>query len=346
MGRERIKRERGKIAKLWDERPGLIYRWLQADTPAWGSAPILMADGQQCISVEAVDAAVKAFWVDRVWHKNVDTDAAAAWARFQESSFFKYIPRGNFSFEPWALARVQAVIKKLREGSACGLRGLPILVWKCLPDEFLKGLADLLNLIEETGEWPDELLHAYVAMIPKASGGSRPQDQRPITVLDVAYRIWAKGTVLSWSPTLQAECLGPSVTGFRAQSVPLYLAQLLSELISLQARRKAPLWLISFDTEKRFPSLPWWGLFGVLTAIGVDKRIVECLKNFYIKLRHRFRYGQVDGSEWSMANGLAQGCPASPDLMNTLFEPFQRWAADQKKGVSVDDQYAVLQLRG
>ena len=125
MGRERIKRERGKIAKLWDERPGLIYRWLQADTPAWGSAPILMADGQQCISVEAVDAAVKAFWVDRVWRKNVDTDAAAVWARFQESSFFKYIPRGNFSFEPWALARVQAVIKKLREGSACGLRGPP-----------------------------------------------------------------------------------------------------------------------------------------------------------------------------------------------------------------------------
>ena len=40
-----------------------------------------------------------------------------------------------------------------------------------------------------------------------------------------------------------------------------------------------------------------------------------------------------------MANGLSQGCPASPDLMNTLFEPFHRWAADQKKGVFVDDQY-------
>ena len=40
-------------------------------------------------------------------------------------------------------------------------------------------------------------------MIPKASGGSRPRDQRPITVLDVLYRIWSKGLVREWSPAIQ-----------------------------------------------------------------------------------------------------------------------------------------------
>ena len=60
-----------------------------------------------------------------------------------------------------------------------------------------------------------------------------------------------------------------------------------------------------------------------------------CLRNFYRQRRHRFRYGQVDDSEWLMANSLAQGCPARPDLMNLLFEPFHRWAAAQKKGIAV-----------
>ena len=32
-------------------------------------------------------------------------------------------------------------------------------------------------------------LLGYVALIPKASGGTRPQDQRPIAVLDVLYRL-------------------------------------------------------------------------------------------------------------------------------------------------------------
>ena len=55
-----------------------------------------------------------------------------------------------------------------------------------------------------------------------------------------------------------------------------------------------------------------------------------------------FRCGEVDGSEWFMANGLAQGCPGSPDLMSILFEPFHRWAAVLCKGVAVSDTFICL----
>ena len=65
--------------------------------------------------------------------------------------------------------------------------------------------------------------------------------------------------------------------------------------------------------------------------MGVAECTVRCLRGFYPQLHEWFRY--VDGSEWFMANGLAQDCPASPDLMNILFEPFHRWAAAQCKGV-------------
>ena len=70
-------------------------------------------------------------------------------------------------------------------GSSLGVRAVPIAVWKSLPDSYLGRVADLLNLTEDSGQWPMELTHAYIAMIPKASGGTRPQDQRPITVLDI-----------------------------------------------------------------------------------------------------------------------------------------------------------------
>ena len=70
--------------------------------------------------------------------------------------------------------------------------------------------------MELEGSWPSELLDGYVALIPKASGGSRPQDQRPIAVLDVLYRLWAKGVTLTWSPVLQGHFLGQAALGFRA----------------------------------------------------------------------------------------------------------------------------------
>ena len=191
-------------------------------------------------------------------------------------------------------------------------------------------VADLLNLVDDSVEWPQEVLRAYVTMIPKASGGTRPQDQRPITVLDVLYRVWAKGVVLTWAPVLQGKYLGQAAMGFRAQTGTLHLSQILSDIIKLQRRQKRSLWLVSFDVEK---SLPWWAIFGVLERAGVPPHIVRCFCCLYSQLRHNFRYGQVDGTEWSMANGLAQDCPASPDLLKIPYEPFHRWAAYQSVGV-------------
>ena len=161
-------------------------------------------------------------------------------------------------------------------------------------------------------------------MIPKAAGGSRPRDQRPITVLDVLYRIWAKGIVLQWGPTLQRDFLGHAAMGFRAQSGAVHVVQLLSDIIALQRRRHAPLWLASFDIEKCYDMLPWWALFRTLLRAGVSSQVVAVFKSFYQGLRRRFRYGQLEGGVWQAANGLAQGCPASPDLLNILFEVFHR----------------------
>ena len=36
------------------------------------------------------------------------------------------------------------------------------------------------------------------------------------------------------------------------------------------------LWFLSLDLKKCFPSLPWWGLFGVLTRLGV----ADCTARF------------------------------------------------------------------
>ena len=255
---------------------------LEGNSPAWGSVPILTAPGTQCTTVQEVEDAVKGHWVDRAWRMHADVDAEESWAAFERSIFFECLPRCTLPHEPWTLERVKMVLAISATARLHGMRWIPTRVWKLLHDLFLQRVADLLGRVKATGEWPDELLQAYVAMISKASGDTRPQDQRPITVLDVAYRLWAKGIVLTWAPVLHGECLGSAAMGFRAQSGMLHLAQLLQDLITLQHRRGQSLWLISFDVGNCFPSLLWWGLFGVLARVGVDsqglrKRYIQAL---------------------------------------------------------------------
>ena len=110
--------------------------------------------------------------------------------------------------------------------------------------------------------------------------------------------------------------------GFRAGSGTLQVAQILSDLIALRRRQGRHLWLASFDIEKCFDSLPWWGLFRVLQHAGVDIKVVKAFSAYYKDLRRRFRYGQVDGEVWHAANGMAQGCQQA--LTSSIFslKPF------------------------
>ena len=141
MREERKARFKAGIPRLYEERPGCIYRWLEGDSPAWGSFPILLTSGHQCTTPAEVDAAVQDFWVRKIWRKNAALDESACWQRFADSKFFAHIPRCEFPHEPWTLERVRRIVGHLREGSAPGVRGIPISLWKCLPDSFLQNVA-------------------------------------------------------------------------------------------------------------------------------------------------------------------------------------------------------------
>ena len=335
MRQQRHARWRDSVPILWRDRPGVVYHWLHAIGAPWGTTPILEEDGRQCTTVESVDAAVRRYWVDRVLRQHCSVDGESRWETFLGSQFAVHIPVLEWPAAAWTGDRVRRVLRRMREGAAPGVVGVTLAVWKSLPHAWSTAVARLLAAVEEQGRWPTEWLDAYVTMIPKSAGGSRPQDQRPITVLEVMYRIWSKGVVLDWSRVLQRDFLGQAAMGFRAQAGALHLAQLLADLIVLQEQRGEALWLSSFDVEKCYDSLPWWAVFGVLRHSGVRPHVVECFQSFYAALRRRFRYGQVDGEVWAAANGLAQGCPASPDLLNMLFEAFHRWAQAQGYGVEV-----------
>ena len=62
---------------------------------------------------------------------------------------------------------------------------------KVLPVSWYDELARILSMVEDVGFWPDGLLDAYIAMIPKADGDATSLGQRPLGVLPVVCRIWA-----------------------------------------------------------------------------------------------------------------------------------------------------------
>ena len=88
------------------------------------------------------------------------------------------------------------------EGATAGsLDGWEWRELKVLPVSWYDELARVLTKVEDVSVWPDGLLDAYIAMIPKTDGDATLLGQRPLSVLPIVYRIWAsarKGQLEDW----------------------------------------------------------------------------------------------------------------------------------------------------
>ena len=104
---------------------------------------------------------------------------------------------------------LQEVARAKKSTAGC----LDVWAWneiKALPLPWFSGLAILLELVESTGSWPQGLLDAYIAMIPKVDGDSTLLGQRPLSVLPVVYRLWASlrlGHLREWVEGWLPECI-------------------------------------------------------------------------------------------------------------------------------------------
>ena len=112
------------------------------------------------------------------------------------------------------------VIKAAPPSKAPGRDGWSYSDLKRLPLEALDLLALIYNAVEATGEWPEPVAHSFVAMLPKGGTGS-VDDYRPIVLLSVYYRLWAKARGNPFQVFLKAAGITPP-SGPRAADALAY----------------------------------------------------------------------------------------------------------------------------
>ena len=87
---------------------------------------------------------------------------------------------------------VLEAIKDLPVKKARGMDGWSSAELKLLSKEDTEVLVSLYNSVPETGESPIQLCQAVVTLLAKVENPESPKDGRPITVLPVLYRLFAK----------------------------------------------------------------------------------------------------------------------------------------------------------
>ena len=168
------------------------YRWLRADLIP--PSPFLQCD-------RALTPGGSGVLADPA---RIDEEFRKAWLPYfcrsgqRETSLDEYNDECNgwlphlveFSLPTLTGDMLFEVVKK-KSATAGSLDGWGWRELKVLPVAWYDGLARILARVEDLGVWPDGLLDAYIAMIPKVDGDATPLGQRPLSVLPVVYRVWA-----------------------------------------------------------------------------------------------------------------------------------------------------------
>lgn len=189
-------------------------------------------------------------------------------------------------------------------------------------EEISPALTKLVNQAIETGSVHKSLLQAFMTIIPKKEAPKSAADFRPITLLNVAFKVISKVLVNRVRP-IMCKLIGPHQNSFLTGRSTLDNVILTQEIIHNMNRRKGKkgLMVVKVNLHKAYESVDWNFLEETtLEGFGFPRRIIDFIL-FYLKeseisiLRNGGRF-----PSFTLGRGLRQGAPLAPYLFNLIME--------------------------
>ena len=184
LAKARRQRQSDALREMATSAPNGVHRWLKGE-PCPPIMGVEKSPGQWTTCPEEVLALVLHEWAG-LWQP---VQSAAE----PEAYIGKWWPSCApvWDLPPISGLALQEACKATAPHSAAGLDGWSVEALRHLPLPEWDALACILRAIEEGAPWPSGLNQTLVTLLPKGLG-SGPLDQRPIVLLPLVYRLWAK----------------------------------------------------------------------------------------------------------------------------------------------------------
>ena len=164
-------------------------------------------------------------------------------------------------------------------------------------------------------------LEATIILIPKPAPDSpKAADFRPISLLNVDYKIWAAAIVARINPLLPTLCRATQ-TGFIPGRSILHNVSFNRDIIEWAERSKTPVVVIFLDFEKAFDRVKWHYLWRVLDHLGFPAEFGIVIRALYTGLSSTLMIPGATQVVLRPSRGVRQGCPLSPALFALFTEP-------------------------
>ena len=227
--------------------------------------------------------------------------------------------------EEFSQEEVYEAIKEANEVSAPGPSGQNIAFYKLLFTDIPHIMTQAINqmvFVPQLCAMPQFqwIQKRKVIYIPKKLVPTSPSDFRPLSMLEVLYKIPSRILARRLTRTL-SRIIGPHQHGFMAKKGIQEPSILATHLIQDANRYHKPLQLVSFDIEKAFDRVGHKIILDALRAFGVPEITICAIQRFTLI---GFAYVEVNGKKGliiTIRTGSGQGDPLSSILFLIATEP-------------------------
>ncbi|GBG62547.1 hypothetical protein CBR_g31186 [Chara braunii] len=212
---------------------------------------------------------------------------------------------------PITAEELRETIKSMAKGKAPGDDGLPVEFFQTCWGTLETDVVQLFNGILTGGKLGKSMTRGVITLMYKKGGRSDMRNWRPISLLNVIYKILAKtlarrlGELL---PRLVGKDQGAFVQG---RSIFENIATAM-EALELIEGEDLDIAVLMIDLEKAYDRLNWTFVMTTLRVLGFGDPLCSWIKALYAYATTVVQVNGVCSQEFKLSRSLRQGCPLAP----------------------------------
>lgn len=216
---------------------------------------------------------------------------------------------------PLELEELREAVDVMKKNKCPGADGAPVelfqAMWATVGPLVLRTLNDGIA----AGEFQAQFSQGLIVLLPKKGDQRMLANKRPISLLNVAYKIGAKAMQRRLTPILQ-RLISPQQTAFLLGRSIHHSLVMLGEMLHQAESSGDDFVLLKLDVVKAFDRLDWPFLLALSEKAGFSGMLTGFVRASFANASSAILLNGISTNRIPLARSVRQGCPLSPPSLH------------------------------